>query len=437
MANGLTSWEPLTHGRGSDCVLSLRFRRWLWGIVVGALLVRMAVVIYAERRPAVFDFPDSHRYARVARHIAEGRGPIDSEAVRSGTDPLYPLVLSVGVLFGDDDDAWIMQFGRKVNALFGVTSVALLALFAVRLVGERAALIAAGILALDPILLFFNALVLTETLYITLVLGGFCCIVRMGGLRGWLWASGGGLLIGLATVTRSSSLFLPAVLVPFVWHFSRADPPARGVTDDGSSAHRGRRVVTACFLVATCLALVPTVARNYRLFGHFVPVRTGSGASLMEALGPWADGGPGMDRILYPRFPVEADAYVRDRICREAAFDWVREHPMETLRLGWTKLRRTWSVTLHAPGYTSRRYAAIAWASVGPELLMAVCGIWMLRRQPWTGALLLIVAVYFTLVHMVFVGSVRYRVPAMPLLFVAAGVATDRFVRWTARRRAS
>ncbi|MBN2563965.1 MAG: glycosyltransferase family 39 protein [Phycisphaerae bacterium] len=470
-----------------------RYGRWLCGIVVLAVVVRAAIVICAEWRPARFDFPDSHRYVLVAQNIAAGRGPVESEAVRAGTDPLYPGILSVGVLLGCDTDGAVMLFGRIVNSLFGVATVALLAAFARRLVGDAAALAAAAILAVDPILLFFNALVLTETCYIALLLAGFYGVTRLGEPRGWLWAVTAGLFVGLATITRSGGLFLPLFLLPFVWWFARrgsafptfgrggahrglrpqpecgtgvapVNPPARSwchrflremrrsqslvvqvgpngrsptLGEDGARVAapggRNRWVVTACFLLATCAAFVPTVARNYGLFGRFVPVRIASGASLMEALGPWADGGPGMDRIEYPSFPPDADEYVRDRICRAAAVDWAWDHPGKALSLAWVKLRRTWSVTLHASDYSSPFYTLIAWNTVAPEYLLAACGVWLLRRHGGILGLLLIVAIYSTLVHMVFVGSVRYRVPAMPFLFVLAGVSIEAL--WRRRRR--
>jgi hypothetical protein len=396
------------------------------------IVARVALVIYAERRPELFDFPDSHRYVLVAQNIAGGRGPIESDDIHAGTDPLYPGVLAVGVLLGGDDFGAVMSFGRIANALFAVASVVLLASLARGLVGDRAALIAAAILAVDPILLFFNALVLTETCYTAIVLGGFWCVTRLGGRHRWRFAAGAGLLFGLATLTRSSSLLMPLVLLPMVWHFAGrkvrtlapagTGAPRPGVPGDGP----GRKTTTVCFLLVTAAVLAPTTVRNYGLFGHVVPVRTGSGAGLMEGLGPWADGGPGMDRIEYPAFPSDADEYARDRICRAAALDWTRDHPREVMALAWAKLARTWSVTVNAPEYSSWLFTLAAWLTVAPEFVLAACGVWVLRRRPGVVALLLMVAIYSTLVHMVFVGSVRYRVPAMPFLFVLAGVAVDR-----------
>jgi 4-amino-4-deoxy-L-arabinose transferase-like glycosyltransferase len=383
-------------------------------IILLAALLRAGVFVGAELRPERFDFPDSHRYLAVARNIADGRGPIESDRVRAGTDPLYPYILAVGVKLGFQSDAALMRFGRLVNALAGLMSVVFLASLARRLVGEGPALFAAFILAVDPILLFFNALVLTEALYTALLLAGVCCIAGIAGGRGGLcWAAAAGVLLGVATTMRSTSLFMPIALLPLVWHF--AGPAV------------SRRVgAAAVFLLLAAAMLIPTTTRNYRLFGHIIPVRTGSGAGLMEALGPWADGGPGMDRIRYPEFPPGAGEYERDRLCRSAAMTWAGEHPGGVISLAWAKLRRTWSVTINAADYSSGLYAAMAWLTVAPEFALAIGGLWLLRRQRAVFVLLLVPAIYFTLLHMVFVGSVRYRVPAMPFLFVLAGVALHR-----------
>ena len=417
-----------------------RFFRRLLAILILALVARAAMLVYAERQPGRFDYPDSHRYLRVARNIEAGRGPMETEQIRAGTDPLYPAILAIGIRLGFDpagsDDA-LMRFGRIVNTVFGVIGVALLAALGRRLIGDAAGLIAAAVLAVDPILLFFDALVLTETCYITLLLAAFYCLSRPAERRPWLWVVGAGLLLGLGTATRSTSLFLPLLMTPLVWLLARtrgysdASRPAplsspAGTVQREPGPTRGcvcrhGPLLVVCFLAASIIPLLPTIVRNYALFGHLVPVRTGGGASLMEALGPWADGGPGMDRIVYPAFPAGANEHERDRLCRSAALDWARRHPAQVLRLAWIKLQRTWSVTINAPGYSSSRYTWIAWLTVLPEFVLAACGLWLLRRRYTLAALLLIVPIYFTLIHMVFVGSVRYRLPAMPFLFLAAG----------------
>ncbi len=381
------------------------WRKWLSRILLLAIICRAAILLYAEQAPERFNFPDSHRYVQVARNIAAGLGPIDSTDVRAGTDPAYPAILALGVKLGCESDTAIFRFARIVNAVLSVLSVALLALLGRRLVGDLAGLMAAAILAVDPILLYFNALVLTETLYILTLLVALTAIASRRGLPGMVLA---GAAFGLGAMTRSTSFLLPFALVPIVWRFLPGGRRAGGVA-----------ILLAAFLVV----LTPNIIRNAQLFGRFVPVRTGGGAGLMEALGPWADGAPGMDRIEYPPTPDDANESDRDAVYRRAAWRWVQENPGRTARLALTKLARTWSPMMSAPGHSSAAYQAVAILTVAPIYLLAITGIFIMRRRVFVLTLLLAPAAYFTLVHMILVGSVRYRVPVMPLLFLLAGVA--------------
>ena len=53
-------------------------------------------------------------------------------------------------------------------------------------------------------------------------------------------------------------------------------------------------------------------------------------------------------------------------------------------------------------------------------LVLGLAGIWRTARRGWPYVLCFIPAVYFTLLHVVFVGSIRYRQPAMLVLIVPA-----------------
>lgn len=391
--------------------------RLLYWILAAGLAARGGAVLVAQFRPDAFDFPDSRRYVQVARNIAAGLGPIDSAVQRAGTDPLYPALLALGPRLGLESDASILLLGRLWNVLFGVIGVGLVGMVATRIgrdLGVRgqtvAGAVAAGVAALDPISVYFTALVLTETVYSTLLISAIYALVRLAdgatGRRGLL----AGVCLGLGTAARSTGLLLPLILAPAAWALAE-------------SGRRRRAAAVGGLLAGAAVILAPTVIRNARLFGSFVPVRIGAGASLTEALGPWADGGPGMDRIIYPPFPAGADELQRDRICLSSALTWAREHPGRAASLAWAKLRRTWSVTPNAAEYRGRIYTLVCYATVVPVFVLAAVGAWRLRSRRAMTALLLAPAAYFTLIHMVFVGSVRYRLPAMTCLFVLAGLA--------------
>lgn len=412
-------------------------------IVLLAILSRSAVFVLTELKPALFDFPDSHRYVQVARNIAEGAGPIDHENLRSGTDPIYPLLLSIAPTLGYDDDATIFRWGRIINIAASMATLLLLSGLTRRLISPRAALCSSFIFAIDPILLFFNGLVLTEALYILLFVAAYYFLTLAltpiappiqqsnddpspSQLPGKIqsrqppspvsWALAAGICLGLGTLTRSTNLFFPVFLLPALLFLARR-----------AESKMPLQIVTA-MLLATLFTLSPALIRNFRIYHRLVPARVGGGASLLEGLGPWADGAPGMDRILYPATPPDANELERDDIYRRKALNWASEHPTETAALALRKLARTWSIEMNASGYGGGAYRWICWMTVAPEFLLAMAGFWLLRKRRALLAFLLAPAVYFTLIHMIFVGSVRYRLPAMPLLFVLCAAALDHWI---------
>lgn len=398
------------------------WKRALIAIFAVAILARAATLLFTFAQPARFDYPDSQRYALVARNIAAGLGPIESPTNRTGTDPLYPLLISPAFALLTDDASAAFVWARMLNIGFGLFALAALLGLARRIAGDAAALVAGAIYAVDPILLFFNGLVLTEIPFIGLLWPAMYCLWRARQTGKLRFAAAGGALLGLGALTRSSGLPL-AVLLPAVIALLRTSRE-----DAGGGGRSARWLPTLIAWLALLAALSPAIVRNYRLLGTFVPVRTGGGATLLESLGPWADGGPGMEKVAWPPVPPDANEAQRDRIYRDAALNWAAAHPRDALRLAWVKLRRTWSITLHAPGYTGRLYDVIGWTTLAPVFVAAAVGAWRLRRRTSVVVFLLTPALLIALMHVLFVGSVRYRVPAMPGLFILAGVAVAPWI---------
>lgn len=412
------------------------YTRRLKCILIVAAVARGAVILAAEFSPQRFDFPDSHRYARVAWHVALGHGPVELPNVLAGTDPIYPGILSIARFCGAESDEAVFRFGRVFNGIVGVVCVAVLAALGRTLIGDTAALWAAGLLAVDPISIFFTALVLTETLYTAYLLAAILKIARMTEGRWIAGAAVAGMMFAFGALTRSTGVFLVLFMLPAAWMFT-----PRG----------GRRFLAVLVMIYSAgLVHLPVIARNGQILDAFVPVRTGSGPALLEAFGPWADGGAGMDRIVYPPIPPDASECMKDAICRRAAWDWIRAHPWESIALAGRKFARTWSPWLHAPGHSTIAYQAVSLLTVIPAFLLALAGVWLLRRVnegASTGLidthapprhvlfLLLTPIAYFTLVHMVLIGSVRYRVPVMPLVFLLGGVSLTALMNRIRGRR--
>lgn len=411
------SETKLSQGRADRC--------WavaLLAIVLVAGALRAGIVYHANRQAAVsraqgqpdpYLWPDSERYLQAAAHVAAGHGPIVSPSDRTGVDPGYPMLLSWPMRAWPGDIGKVAAAARWMNVAAGLATVVFVAYLGRVLFGSLAGLVGAGILAVQPIQVYFHALVLTEVIYTTLLVGALYGLARymLGGGGAYLFGAAIGL--GIGTLIRSSGLFLPLFLLPLV-----------GFAGWRRGGISGAAAAKVAFIVLYACVLVPAAYRNYRILGAFVPVRTGVGTSLLESVGPWADGGPGMEKFVPGRqYPPGANEYERDQIDRGEAVGYIRQDPGRFLELAWVKLLRTWNVRMNLSEYRRPLYDVLAMLSTIPVFALAIVGLVRHRRQVSRWTLLLVPAVYFTLLHMVFVGSVRYRYPVEPGIMVLAGAA--------------
>src|SRR5262249_44712748 len=125
-----------------------------------------------------------------------------------------------------------------------------------------------------------------------------------------------------------------------------------------------------------------------------------------------------------------------DRRLRDAAIAWARENPSSVVALAATKFARIWSFIPNASEFQSRWLRLILAATYTPVICLALAGAWQFARRDWPYVLCLLPAVYFTLLHIIFVSSIRYRQPAMlPLIVLAAGFISHA-AAWRNQNRA-
>ncbi len=131
------------------------------------------------------------------------------------------------------------------------------------------ALISAGFCIIDYALLEMNSVFLSETLFTFLSLIFIWCIVSVRS-AGWIRLALGGIVLGLANLTRPILLLMPGYLLFWLW---REYPADFAVVLKKFSA----------IVIPFVLVLLPWTIRNYRINGIIAPVNIQSGYQFWNA----------------------------------------------------------------------------------------------------------------------------------------------------------
>jgi 4-amino-4-deoxy-L-arabinose transferase-like glycosyltransferase len=391
-------------------------------LVLVALVIRFAAAAATLGAGQGTEFPDSAHYVAMARHIASGAGWHVAPWALAERPPLYPAFLALHLLiFGKVASALATQ------AVLGALTCAGIARIGERLWGARAGALAGLLATVYPALVFATTRLLSEGLYVPLVVAQLLAAVEAGraafgreGRRAAAWAAAAGALGGLGALTHAGHLLFPAALAAafaFAWWRARqlATPDGAGILAAG----------ILLLAAAHVLAIAPWTIRNAVVLGAPVPVTSKLGNDLYEATFPGATGGP----VAWREHPAGREAHLQslrldeaaaDRFLRAEAWHAVREDPLRFARLALVKAWRLWSPVPNHEGFRTPLLVALVLLSYGPVAALAALGALRLRRGSVLAALLPALPLYITLLHLVFIGSLRYRIPAEPVLLLLA-----------------
>ena len=412
------------------CYLSI----WLATIVV-AFLIRSGVGCYWQAQletPHAFGplEGDSHAYWVLGLQIHEGQPyRYGDDTARIFRTPGYPIMLAT--MFGTMGKDVSVLMARHLNAIWGTLTVILVGCLAGQLFGARVALLAGLLVAIHPGSVVMSSLVLTEAPFCPWMLLQLICWLRaaQSDHRRPLitWSLLGGISAGIGVLIRPSwFLFTLFSLVVAML----------------SVAQKRRQVaIGGLMLASTVLVLMPWWVRNYQVTQRFVPTTLQVGASLYDGLNPAATGASDMQFVLpmvRRQQAVEAESTGPlpgtfesrlDQRFRREAVSWAWQHPGRVWQLMGTKFVRMWNVWPNADAGNNLLSRIVLPLSYLPLIALAGFGLWQQRRGGWGTWLCVLPAVYFTLLHVIFVSSLRYRQPALlPLVVLAAAALGTWFL---------
>lgn len=385
---------------------------------------------------------DRDAYIAIARNLAAGNGfsssnPENQSDIRPTAfrPPLYPCLLAL---------IYSLQAGSIgvgiVQVILGVLTVWLTWKTGTALELKRSALIAAAIVATDPVLLQYTTYSMTEVLaaFLTSLLLYLLTKVYLANLAGETrlpLTFGTGIVWGLAILCRPTYLaffgvWLVWCCITVCWR------RIRNRQLEGKAISDSRRL--ALFSAGILLMLSPWVVRNLLVFHAPILTTTHGGYTLLlgnnpvfyqkvvqkpwgtvwsgESLDAWQKS---LERDLALTDPPLITERERDRWMYQRAKQNISEHPGLFIQSCLLRLKRFWNVAPLTQG-TLADSSLIAWGVAGYYTFIligclagTILAIWKAEKK-WEPFIWLLFS--FTLVHLFYWTNMRMRAPLVPAI---------------------
>jgi 4-amino-4-deoxy-L-arabinose transferase-like glycosyltransferase len=374
-------------------------RRVLLAILALAALLRLA---FAPVVAATLGYlPDVLSYRTAAAEILSGAG-IDSTLLMPG----YPiLVLLAG---GGGIGQLVADTAFSVLSVWGVWGVT-------RAISDDtlAGLVAAFLWAIYPFSIFYAVVGLSESFFAALVLLGFFAYYRRQ-------FSLGSLAMVVAILTRPAvELLTPLLILVFALAIHR-------LSFVQALKHLG------IFAAIYAILMTPWWWHNHNKYGEFVRLNLAGGLVLYFGNNAENRDGGGVDApINVPGYHDIKNPVEKDRVLQKAAVQFIIENPVRFVELAGLKFMRLWRPWPYASEYSGLLLSLISAISYLPVLAFAIAGsVWAVRRRNVRVLPIALFIGYITAIHMLTIGSLRYRFPIEPFLVILAAAP----LAWAVRR---
>jgi 4-amino-4-deoxy-L-arabinose transferase-like glycosyltransferase len=386
-----------------------------WVLVTGvAVALRLALL---GLEPPGRLVGDERVWTALAREVLSvGFDPLRSNLIFY--PPLFPHVVAFALL-----PAGGLAAAKLLQVLAGALLVAAIASVGGRVFGNRTGLVAGLCAAAYPDLVWYSVHLWSEPVFMAFLWWGLDRLLAADEQLSARSAAAAGALLGLATLTRETILyFLPLAALWMAWRRPRGAPRA------------------ALLLAGAFLVIAPWTVRNAVRYGAFVPVSIMGGRVLWE-------GNTDLPRDeVYARYDAAAPdgPMAQYRLAVRSALEHIRA------RQPWWILEK---VSKQVPGFFAVDSLALVhvkrgvygpvgrgafWvvaAIVLAPYVAVVCSflyaVFRLERGRRTDLLLLLL-LYYVLLHVAVHGFHRYRLAILPVLLIFA------VAPWSgARRRAT
>jgi hypothetical protein len=405
--------------------------RTITGVLIFAFLLRLVWAISQPRSAeTIARLPDQQEYLALGRNLLNHGllnfvDPRFNQTTWAYRMPGYPAVIAAC--------GGSVLLVRILQSLIDTGTVLAVYLIASALPGETIesrengdgprfrncrGVVAAILVAFNPFYVYFSGLVLSETIFTSLLTWGMMFLV-------WRRVAVAAIFLVAACYVRPAAVLLSPVIAAI----AMSNPPPGEAYQLLRAFRRG--AASAVFVgLLLLVALVPWAWRNHQQLGSWIWTTTNGGVTLYDGFNPAATGAS--DQRLLADLPairsmneVERSAYLG-----ESARQWAVNHLGHLPLLSLRKVLRSWSpVPLSAEfGRPVYRIASAVYAV--PFDLLCLVGLFSGRINRGAKILLISPAALITVVEIMSIGSIRYRIPAEAALAVLAAVGIMDLGEW-------
>lgn len=206
------------------------------------------------------------------------------------------------------------------------------------------------------------------------------------------------------------------------------------------------------YLVLLCV-IAPWSYRNYNTYQQLVFVSTNGGINLLIGNHPNANGS-------YMEYPLSSivnfsvkDQITADKRAKKLAIEWIRKNPIDLIKILPLKVWNLWAINgegewLYQQGFESYKNNKLVFRIIRIlnqifYLTAIIIGLvifpfhlfkfWSKSLSIWliVGYL---VAIYITVISLVFFGSPRFHFPVMPFIFLYCGWVIEHWITFYVNR---
>lgn len=386
-----------------------------WIPLIGAFIVTCLWLTFIHNLPV----SDQDIYHRTAISVAEGKGLLDDSGRPTAYwAPGYTFYIALFYkLFGPH-----LQVAFWANALSYLMFVIGVYVFAKELYSKEIAWLAATLCAWYPSFIFYSTILASEIFFLALLLWGlyFCCRCINSSSRAFIFAILGGILFGVAILTRPQALVIPAIIlvIGFVYKKNMA------------------WLVLQLFLLllGSALVLIPWAIRNKEQLGEYLLVSANLGVNLRMGNHPGASGkyeySDDIDEILKRN---DLTLTEKDAILKHNALQFIYNNPGSFLwltvkRVYWTMRSESLAVVWNIAGIEASLgkkwilpLKILSNAAYYLLLVGVIWGVWIsfkqslfLRQDLILATLLFLLSLPFLIFH----GQDRFHLPLIPFLII-------------------